>query len=110
MWQGKQHVLCGFRAALGTTYVSSVLVLGAEADAAHAATMAVLAGVSANWRRFALADALIAASLAAAGLACAADAPASDPAAGRLLAPRDRWARRLASRLAPGARLRPGRV
>lgn len=76
----------------------------------HAATMAVLAGVSANWRRYALADALIAASLAAAGLACAADAPASDPAAGRLLALRDRWARWLAARLAPGARLRPGRV
>lgn len=74
----------------------AVLVLGAEADAAHAASMAVTGAVSARWRRYALADALIATSLAAAGLACARTAPATDPAAGRLLARRDRLACRLA--------------
>jgi hypothetical protein len=83
---------------------SAVLVLGAEADAAHAATMAVVAAASGRWRWHALADTVIAASLAAASLACAADAPASDPRAGRLLALRDRWARWLAQRLVPGAR------
>ena len=78
---------------------SAVLLLGAEADAAHAASMAVLALVSGRWRRYALGDALIATSLAAVGLICAANAPASDPGAGRLLAHRDRSADRLAWRL-----------
>jgi hypothetical protein len=58
---------------------SAVLLLGAEADAAHAASMAGLAVMSGRWRRYALGDALIAASLAAVGLTCAANAPASDP-------------------------------
>jgi hypothetical protein len=80
---------------------SAVLRLGAGADAAHAASMAVLAAVSGRWRWYALGDALIAASLAAVGLACAASAPASDPGAGALLARRDRWANGLARRL-PG--------
>jgi hypothetical protein len=103
---GTRHVAQALLTADQPT--SAVLVLGAEADAAHAATMAVVAAVSGRWRWHALADTVIAASLAAAGLACAADAPACDPRAGRLLALRDRWARWLAQRLAPGALLGPG--
>jgi hypothetical protein len=80
---------------------SAVLLLGAEADAAHAASMAGLAVMSGRWRRYALGDALIAASLAAVGLTCAANAPASDSGARALLARRDRWADWLARRL-PG--------
>jgi hypothetical protein len=80
---------------------SAVLLLGAEADTAHAASMAALAAMPGRWRRYALGDALVAASLAAVGLICAANAPASDPGAGGLLARRDRWADSLARRL-PG--------
>jgi hypothetical protein len=57
---------------------SATLMLGAGADAAHAASMVVLAVVSDRWRRYALGDALVAASLGAVGLACAATAPASN--------------------------------
>ena len=78
---------------------SAVLLLGAEADVAHAASMAVLGAMPGRWRRYALGDALIAAALAAVGLTCAANAPASDPQAGALLARRDRWANWLARRL-----------
>jgi hypothetical protein len=79
----------------------AVLVLGAEADAAHALSMAALALVSGRWRRTALRDALLAASLAAAGLACARTAGAAAPAARPLPAFRDRQAERLARHLAP---------
>lgn len=99
---GTRHVAQALLTADRPT--SAVLVLGAEADAAHAATMTVVAAASRRWRRYALADTLIAATLAAASLACAAGAPASDPGAGRLLAFRDGLARWLAQRLAPGAR------
>lgn len=85
----------------------AVLTLGAEADIAHAASMAVLAAMPGRWRRYALGDALIAAALAAVGLICAANAPGGDPRAGALLARRDRWAlwlvRRLPGLPAPGA-------
>lgn len=72
----------------------AVLALGAEVDAAHAASMLALGLISRRWRRAALRDALLAASLAAAGVAAARRAPAPrDP-----LALRDR----LAARLVPG--------
>jgi hypothetical protein len=87
---------------------SAVLLLGAQADAAHAASMALLAAASGRWRRYAVGDALIAASLAAAGLTCAAYAPRSDPGAGGLLAGRDRWADRLTRRLGGLPGLFPG--
>jgi hypothetical protein len=54
---------------------SAVLALGAEVDAAHAASMVVLGLLSGRWRVPALLDALLAASLASAGLACARERP-----------------------------------
>jgi hypothetical protein len=96
---GTRHVVQALLTADQPT--SAVLVLGAEADAAHAATMAALGAVSGRWRLYALADALIAASLASAGLACAANAAPADPGAGPLLARRNRWAAWLARYLAP---------
>jgi hypothetical protein len=49
----------------------TVLVIGAGADAAHAASMAALGMPSGRWRGAAFADALIAVSLATVGVACA---------------------------------------
>jgi hypothetical protein len=79
----------------------AVLVLGAEADAAHALSMAALGLFSGRWRRAALLDALLAASLATAGLACARSADSAAPTTGPLRALRDRQAERLARHLAP---------
>lgn len=50
------------------------LRLGAATDAAHAASMAILAVTSRRWRRAGLLDALAATTLAVAGLCIAADA------------------------------------
>ena len=58
----------------------AVLVLGAEADTAHAVGMAVLGLLSRRWRRAALTDALIAATLTAIGIAAARTDP-GEPAA-----------------------------
>ena len=52
-----------------------MLLLGAEADTAHAASMLALGLISRRCRRAALPDALLAASLAAAGIAAARRAP-----------------------------------
>ena len=79
----------------------AVLVLGAEADTAHALSMAALGLFSGRWRRAALLDALLAASLATAGLACARNADSAAPTTGPLRALRDHQAERLARHLAP---------
>ncbi len=62
----------------------AVLVLGAEADAAHAASMVVLGLLSRRWRRAALTDALIAATLTAVGIAVARTGPGEQPSVDRL--------------------------
>ena len=50
---------------------AAVITLGTGADAAHAASMALVGLLSRRWRGAAFADALIAASLAATGVTCA---------------------------------------
>jgi hypothetical protein len=75
----------------------AVLALGAEADAAHAASMLAVGLISPSWRRAALRDCLLAATLAAAGAAAARHAPAQAAPS----SPRNRLADRLARRLAP---------
>ncbi len=75
----------------------TVLLLGAEADIAHAASMLALGLISRRWRRAALPDAFVAASLAAAGIAAARRAP--QPAAPASL--RNRLAAWLAGYLLP---------
>jgi len=80
----------------------AVLALGSEVDAAHCASMVLIAALSSRWRTPALADALVAGSLAAAGLACTRSTPQQEPAAaGTLRHWRDRCAQRLARYLAP---------
>jgi hypothetical protein len=87
--------------ATGAQPTPAVLALGAEVDAAHAASMLALGLFTRRWRQAALVDALIAAGFATAGAAAA-------RAAGRHSAPiglpteRDRMAERLACRLVPG--------
>ena len=83
-----------------------VLVLGAEADALHAASMVALAAFSARWRPQAGLDAVVAASLAAAGVAAARLACQPVPDAGPLAAARDECAGWLARYLVP----RPARA
>jgi hypothetical protein len=93
----------------------TVLVLGAEVDAAHAASMLGIGLLSGRWRAAALREALVAGSLAAAGLACARTVPGRAVAgrrlgrAGALAAWRNRCADRLARYLAPPP-LRDGRL
>lgn len=72
----------------------AVLVLGAEADAAHAASMAALGLLSRRWRRAALTDALIAATLTVVGIALARADP-GEPAASGWRSVRNRYADRL---------------
>ena len=84
---------------------AAVLLLGAEVDAAHAASMVALALCSRRWRRAAFADAMIASLFALAGAAAArsGDRPvAQTPWSAR----RDRWAERVATRLVPDRFLR----
>ena len=96
------------QAALTADHPSrAVLVLGAEVDAAHAASMLGLGLLSGRWRTAALREALVAGSLAAAGLACASTVPGR-AVAGRepgraeaLAAWRNRCAGRLAHYLTP---------
>jgi hypothetical protein len=79
---------------------AAVLLLGAEVDAAHAASMIALALCSGRWRRAALADAMIASRFAQAGAAAA--RWGNRPAAQTLwCAVPDRWAERVAARLVP---------
>ncbi len=71
---GARHIAQAL--ATGVHPPGTVLALGAEADATHAATMLALGMISPRWRRPAMRDALIAAALAGAGLAAASSAPA----------------------------------
>jgi hypothetical protein len=80
---------------------AAVLALGAEADAAHAASMAVLGLLSRRWRRAALADALIATTLTVTGIAAAVRAGPTEPADPGWRSVRNRYASRLASVLIP---------
>ncbi|MGH2842317.1 MAG: hypothetical protein ACRDKL_01840 [Solirubrobacteraceae bacterium] len=66
---GARHVLQGLLSA--GTPGAIVLVLGVEADLAHAASMVGLAAVDQTRRRAGLVDALVAGSFAAAGLVLA---------------------------------------
>ena len=84
----------------GTQPSAAVLLLGAEVDAAHAASMGVLAQCSRCWRRAALADALIASLFALTGVA-AAHGVGGSAAPSRWCALWDRWAHRVAARLVP---------
>ena len=68
--------------------------LQAEADAAHAASMAALGLLPRRWRRAALTDALIAATLTAVGIALARADP-GEPAASGWWSERNRYADRL---------------
>jgi hypothetical protein len=79
---------------------AAVLALGAEADAAHAASMAVLGLLSRRWRRVALTDALIAATLTAIGIA-AARTCAGESAARGWRSVRNRYADLLTPALVP---------
>jgi hypothetical protein len=92
----------------GTQPSAAVLLLGAEVDAAHAASMIALALRSRRWRRAALADAMIASLFALAGAAAARSSgrpAAQTPWSAR----RDRWAERAATRLVPDRLLRGAR-
>ena len=84
---------------------AAVLLLGAEVDAAHAASMVALALCSRRWRRAALADAMIASLFVLAGAAAARsrDRPVAQA---RWCALRDRWAEHMAARLVPDRLLR----
>jgi hypothetical protein len=92
---GARHLIQA--AATAGQPAGAVLALGAEADAAHAASMLAVGLISRSWRRAALRDCLLAAALAAAGAAAARRAPAR----AALSSPRNRLATRLARRLAP---------
>jgi hypothetical protein len=89
----------------GTQPSAAVLLLGAEVDGAHAASMVALALCSRRWRRAALADAMIASLFVLAGVA-------ADRWGIRTLARtrwcvlRDRCAERVAARLVPRRLLR----
>jgi len=81
----------------------AALALGAEADAAHCASMIALGLLSGRWRTAALTDALLAGSFAAAGTACARSRPAGDaaaPGSGPVAHWRDKCAEGLARYLA----------
>jgi hypothetical protein len=88
---------------------AAVLLLGAEVDAAHAASMVALALSSRRWRRAALAEAMIASLFALAGAATArwGGSPAAQT---RWCALRDGWAERVAARLVPERLLRGARA
>jgi hypothetical protein len=89
----------------GTQPSAAVLLVGAEVDAAHAASMITLALCSRRWRRAALVDAMIASLFALAG-AAAARSGGRPAAQTRRSARRDRWAERVATRLVPDRLLR----
>jgi hypothetical protein len=93
---------------MGAQPSAVVLLLGAEVDAAHAASMVALALCSRRWRRAALADAMIASLFALAG-AAAARSGGRPAAQAPWSARRDRWAERVASRAVPDRLLRGAR-
>jgi NAD(P)-dependent dehydrogenase (short-subunit alcohol dehydrogenase family) len=111
------HAILGVRqlaqALASIRPTTAVLVIGAEVDAVHAASMAAAALLPRPWRRAALLDGLLAGSMAAAGLAAAraGDGTTPEPASGRdpWLRWRDGCAARLAGFLAPGWPPRSGR-
>ena len=86
---------------MGAQPSAAVLLLGAEVDAAHAASMVALALFSRRWRRAALADAVIASLFALAG-AAAARSGCRPEAQAPWSARRDRWAERVATRAVTG--------
>jgi len=88
----------------GTQPGAAVLWLGAEVDAAHAASMVTLALCSRRWRRAALADAMIATLFALAG-ATAARSVGCPAALTPWSARRSRWTERVATRMVPGCLL-----
>jgi hypothetical protein len=87
---------------------AAVLLLGAEVDAAHAASMVTLALCSRRWRRAALADAMIATLFALAGAAAARSGGRPAPQT-QWSARGDRLAERVATRLVPDRLLRGAR-
>lgn len=89
-------------ALTGRTPTPAVLWLGAEADAAHVATMVGVAVYSRRYRRAALGDAVVSGTLAAAGAWAARNAPAPPVASTRQRVWRDQLAERLASLVVPG--------
>jgi hypothetical protein len=92
----------------GTQPSAAVLLLGAEVDAAHAASMVTLALCSRRWRRAAVVDAMIATLFALVG-AAAARSGGRPAALTPWSARRDRWADRVATRLVPDRHLRGAR-
>ncbi len=92
----------GQAALTGRTPTPAVLWLGAEADAAHAATMVGLAVYSRRYRRAALGAAVVSGTLAAAGAWAAQSAPAPPVGGSRQRVRRDQLAERLASLVVPG--------
>ena len=99
---GARHVAQAALTGRGPT--RAVLWLGAEVDAAHAASMVGVAVCSRRYRRAALGDAAVAGTLAVAGAWAAmnlrADPVATTPVGGW----RDRMAERLAGLVVPGYR------
>ena len=87
----------------GRNPTRAVLLLGAEVDAAHAASMVGLAVCCRRYRRAALGEAAVAGTLAAAGAWAARYSP-GEPIAGRTPAGvwRDRMAEWLAGLAVPG--------
>ena len=92
--------------ATGEEPTVAVLLLGAEVDVAHAASMVALALFCRRWRRAGLADALVATGLASVGAAAARAGGRPATRVGLRALP-DRCAERLTRRLVPD-RLSPG--
>ena len=88
----------------GRAPTRAVLLLGAEVDIAHAASMIGLAVFERRYRRAALGDAAIAAAFAAAGAAAARTRPPQPTGTPGLAGWRDQWAERVARHLVPGYR------
>jgi hypothetical protein len=86
----------------GRSATPAVLLLGAEADLAHAATMIGLAALNRRYRRDALADAVIAVTFALAGVLAAREAATNRVESSELGGWRGLLAERLACRLVPG--------
>lgn len=88
----------------GRTPTRAVLLLGAEVDVAHAASMIGLAVFERRYRRAALGDAAIAAAFAVAGAVAARTRPSQPTGTSGLARWGDQWAERVARHLVPGYR------
>jgi hypothetical protein len=89
----------------GSRPTRAVLALGAEVDAAHAASMVLLGVADERRRTTAWINAAVAASFAVAGVAAARrTSRRPPPTSSGWAASRDRWADRLAGGLVPGYR------